>query len=77
VKWRTEIRGLAYFGSHNFICVLRPQRIMVFGMAVKTTVSMRMCIRVAGEIKCKDKGYYAEYEERTVGPTSVTLVYPT
>jgi len=46
-------------------------------MAVKTTVTMKMCIRVAGVVKCIDKGYYAEYEERTVGPTSVTLTYPT
>jgi len=46
-------------------------------MAVKTRVTMRMCIRVAGEIRCVDKGYYAEYEEGTVGPTTITLRYPT
>jgi len=69
--------GLTYFASHNFICVLRPQRITVSHMAVKTTVTMKLCIRKAGVIKCKEKGYYAEYEEATVGPTDVTLSYPT
>ena len=46
-------------------------------MAVKTTVTMKMCIRVAGIVKCKDGGYSATYEEATVGPTSVSLSYPT
>lgn len=46
-------------------------------MAVKRRVTMKLCIRVAGRIVCKDAGYVADYEAGTVGPTSLTISYPT
>jgi len=45
-------------------------------MAIKTHVEMRLCRRVAGVIKCVDKGYYAGYEEKTVGPVTFSITYP-
>jgi len=45
-------------------------------MAVKAEVTMKLCVRKAGVIKCKDGGYKATYEEKTVGPTDVTISYP-
>ena len=45
-------------------------------MAVKKRVVMKLCIRVAGRVTCKDGGYSADYESGTVGPTAVTISYP-
>jgi len=42
-------------------------------MGVVAKVTMRMCKRIAGVVKCVDDAYYAEYEARTVGPTKVEL----
>lgn len=41
-----------------------------------TKVVMKICVRVAGVVKCKDGGFTAEYEKGTVGPTSVSVSYP-
>lgn len=43
-------------------------------MGVKVT--MKLCTRVAGTVRCKDGGFVAEYEKGTVGPTSVSVSYP-
>jgi len=42
-------------------------------MGVVAKVKMKMCKRIAGEVKCVDDAYYAEYESRTVGPVKVEL----
>jgi len=42
----------------------------------KPPVIMRLCIRVAGNVKCRDEGYYARYETQTVGPVDVDIKYP-
>ena len=42
------------------------------------TVRLKLCVKVPGKgIQCEEGGYEATYEEGTVGPTSVTLRYPT
>ena len=40
------------------------------------TVTMKLCVRVAGAIKCRDGGFSATYESGTVGPTAVSITYP-
>ena len=42
----------------------------------KTVVTMKLCVRRAGKITCKDEGYKAEYDTATVGPTKLELSYP-
>jgi len=40
-------------------------------------VEMDLCIRVAGEVKCKTKGFKATYKKGVVGPKEVSIEYPT
>jgi len=42
-----------------------------------TKVTMKLCVRVAGKVACKDGGFSATYEKGTVGPTDVDVTYPT
>jgi len=39
-------------------------------------VTMDLCIRVAGKVKCKTEGFKATYKKGTVGPTAVEITYP-
>jgi len=43
---------------------------------VKTTVTMKLCVRRVGVITCRDAGYVASYDTATVGPTQLTVTYP-
>jgi len=45
-------------------------------MAVKRKVEMDLCVRIAGKIECKPKGYKATYHAATVGPVAVSVEYP-
>jgi len=48
-------------------------------MVTKVPVEMDLCVRIAGEIKCKSKGYKATYHKApgTVGPVELVIEYPT
>lgn len=39
-------------------------------------VRMKLCTRVAGRISCVADGFKATYEPGTVGPTAVSILYP-
>ena len=62
------------FVLHNFIFDYSLKILKVLKMAV--TVTMKLCTRVAGTVKCVDGGFKATYEKGTVGPTSVSVSYP-
>jgi len=40
-------------------------------------VTMDLCIRVAGKVKCKSDGFKATYKKGVVGPIDVSVEYPT
>lgn len=39
-------------------------------------VTMKLCTRVAGVIKCEPEGFRATYAPGTIGPIEVSLRYP-
>jgi len=47
-------------------------------MVTKKSVEMDLCVRIAGEVKCKPKGYKVAYHKApgTVGPVEVAVEYP-
>jgi len=45
-------------------------------MAVRRKVSLKLCAKVGGEIKCKEGGLKMTFEKGTVGPIEMELKYP-
>jgi len=47
-------------------------------MVTQKAVTMDMCVRIAGEVKCVKDGYKVTYHKApgTVGPVEVKVEYP-